>query len=215
MKATLIFSPRISKKTAIDLSASAKKRVRGNPKAVTVIPSVTAKPTNNKKVKVVKVVPEISKTPKGKPVAPSIAITSIDRGSILSTRELELKKREDALLLNETAFTEQVQRRHNNVEISKPTDTVRSVIPSATSMLHEDGNAPMQLQSAFASSTATLSASKEGRLMLMLFAAELERKANQNFQDSERRFNQNFQDSERRSNATLLQTMAFISNPNA
>ena len=101
------------------------------------------------------------------------------------------------------------------MEISKPTDTVRSVIPSATSMLHEDGNAPMQLQSAFASSTATFSASKEGRLMLMLFAAELERKANQNFQDSERRFNQNFQDSERRSNATLLQTMAFISNPNA
>ena len=68
MQATLIFSPRISKKTTIDLSASAKKRVRGNPKAVTVIPSVTTKPTNNKKVKVVKVVPEISKTPKGKPV---------------------------------------------------------------------------------------------------------------------------------------------------
>ena len=75
---------------------------------MTVIPSVTAKPTNNKKVKVVKVVPEISKTPKGQPVVPSIAITSIDRGSILSTRELKLKKREDALLLNETAFTEQV-----------------------------------------------------------------------------------------------------------
>ena len=77
------------------------------------------------------------------------------------------------VLLNETAFKEQVQRRHN-VEISKLTDTVRSVMPSVTSMLHDDyGNAPMQLQSAFASSTATLSASTEGRLMLMLFAVDL------------------------------------------
>ena len=204
-----------SKKTVIDLSVSAKKRVKGNPKAVAVIPSIIVKPPNNKKAKIVKVVQEIPKTPKGNPVAPSIVVTSIDRGSILLTRELELKKREDAMLLNETAFKEQVQR-HHNVEISKPTGTVRSVMPSVTSTLHDDyGNAPIQLQSAFASSTATFSASKEGQLMLMLFAAELGRKANHNSQDSERRFIQNFQDSERRSNATLLQTMAFISNPNS
>ena len=78
-------------------------------------------------------------------------------------------------------------------------------VSNSTSSLSNlnDLNLSMQLQTvpAFASLSATLSASRDGQLMMMLFAQELDRKMAQGMQESERR-----------SNASLMQTIAFIAN---
>ena len=124
---------------------------------------------------------------------------------ILSTRERELKRREDVLLSKESDFISRKQKVENETKESK--QSVMSIFlqtnaSHSNSILNSNGfNVAPQLQNLPVMPCASFAASREGQLMIMLYAHEIER-TNQRFQELDRK----------RSNELLLQSLAFIAN---